>query len=162
MQIITIPDRETTNRMHGTPTVVGVCLDADGNVVKKFEKPPKENVFAPDIVDKIKILGDRSLLKNNPVNPKYRSGIDLRSKGLREVKDIKIEEIKDRAYEVLSETDWYITRKQETGEAIPQDVLDHRSQVRSDSDSFEQEVNNLESVEDVLNYEYSYSEPRGV
>jgi hypothetical protein len=78
---------------------------------------------------------------------------------LHEAKSDKIQEIKDRAYEVLSETDWYITREQEMGEPIPQDVLDHRSQVRSDSNNFEQEVNNLETVEDVLNYEYSFPDP---
>jgi len=78
---------------------------------------------------------------------------------LTEAQSDKIQEIKDRAYEVLEETDWYITREQETGEAIPQDVLDHRSQVRSDSDSFEQDVNGLETVEDVLNYGYSFPKP---
>lgn len=78
---------------------------------------------------------------------------------LSETKQQRVKEIKERAKEVLSETDWYITREQETGEAIPQDVLDHRSQVRTDSDTFESEVNALESVEDVLNYEYSYPDP---
>jgi len=78
---------------------------------------------------------------------------------LKEAKSDKIQEIKDRAYEVLSETDWDISRKQETGEAIPQDVLDHRPQVRADSDTFEQEVNNLTTVEEVLNYDYNFPEP---
>jgi len=78
---------------------------------------------------------------------------------LAEAQSDKIQEIKDRAYEVLEETDWYVVREQETGETIPQDVLDHRSQVRSDSDSFEQDVNGLETVEDVLNYEYSFPKP---
>jgi len=78
---------------------------------------------------------------------------------LAEAQSDKIQEIKDRAYEVLSETDWYISRKQETGEAIPQDVLDHRPQVRADSDTFEQEVNNLTTVEEVLNYDYNFPEP---
>lgn len=88
--------------------------------------------------------------------------IESRKPELSEVQTQCIQEIKNRAYEVLSETDWYITRKQETGEAIPQDVLDHRSQVRSDSDAFEQDVNNLETVEGVLNYEYSFPEPSEV
>jgi len=78
---------------------------------------------------------------------------------LTEAQSDKIQEIKDRAYEVLEETDWYVVREQETGETIPQDVLDHRSQVRSDSDSFEQDVNGLETVEDVLNYGYSFPKP---
>lgn len=34
----------------------------------------------------------------------------------------------NRAY--LAETDWYVTRFAETGEAIPQDVLDKRAEAR--------------------------------
>lgn len=71
----------------------------------------------------------------------------------------KISEIKNRAYAILSQTDWYIIRSKETGEAIPKDVREHRSQVRANSDSFEQEINNLQTVEEVLNYEYSFPEP---
>ena len=70
-----------------------------------------------------------------------------------------VEDINEDAKKVLSETDWYITRRQETGEAIPQDVLDHRSAVRAQSDSFEQEVKNLADIEDVLNYSYEFSSP---
>lgn len=78
---------------------------------------------------------------------------------LSETKQQRVKEIKERAKEALSETDWYVTREQETGEATPQDVLDHRADVRSKSDTFEQEVNALETVEQVLNYEYSFPEP---
>lgn len=84
---------------------------------------------------------------------------DENTPSLTESKNEKVQEIKDRANEVLSETDWYIVREQETGEAIPQDVLDHRSEVRSLSDQFETDVNNLDTVEKVLNYQYSFPEP---
>jgi len=78
---------------------------------------------------------------------------------LPEAKAQRIQEINDRAYEVLSRTDWYIVRKQETGEAVPQDVLDHRSQVRSDSGTFESDVNALESVSKVQEYSFDYPNP---
>jgi len=84
---------------------------------------------------------------------------DANTPSLSEAKSQRIKEIKDKANNVLSKTDWYITREQETGESIPQDVLDHRSQVRSDSDTFEREVNNFTTVEEVVNYEYSFPGP---
>jgi len=78
---------------------------------------------------------------------------------LSDAKKQKINEVKDRANEILSKTDWYIIRKQETGEAIPQNVLDHRSKVRSESDTFEQEINNLSSVSNVFSYKFSFDSP---
>lgn len=78
---------------------------------------------------------------------------------LSEAQSERIAEIKEQANAVLKETDWYVIRKQETGEAIPQDVLDHRSTVRSKSGTFEQEVNDLGTVEDVLNYTFTFPDP---
>lgn len=40
------------------------------------------------------------------------------------------DEINARALVYLAETDWYVIRKQETGEAIPPDVLDKRQAAR--------------------------------
>lgn len=71
----------------------------------------------------------------------------------------KIGAIKERADNVLSETDWYVIRKQETGESIPQSVIDHRAKVRSLSEDFESDVNALESASEVLNYSFEYPEP---
>jgi len=67
--------------------------------------------------------------------------------------------MKERANSVLSETDWYVLREQDTGKSIPQDVVDHRSGVRSLSDQFESDVNDLGSVDDVLAYEFNYPKP---
>ena len=78
---------------------------------------------------------------------------------LSEAQQFRIDEIKSTAKRVLGQTDWYIIREQDMGEAIPQDVLNHRTEVRSLSDEFESEVNNLKAVKDVLNYEYSFPSP---
>jgi hypothetical protein len=77
---------------------------------------------------------------------------------LSEAQGNKIDAIKERANTVLSETDWYIIRKQETGESIPQSVIDHRAKVRSLSDKFETDVNKLESVSGVQDYTFDYPE----
>lgn len=76
-----------------------------------------------------------------------------------ESKDNKINQIKNRANKILSKTDWYVVRRQETDKSIPQSVVDHRSEVRSLSDQFESEVNSLDSVSEVLKYQFSYPDP---
>ena len=38
------------------------------------------------------------------------------------------------AQRYLSETDWYVYRKAETGKEIPSDILDKRAQARTDAD----------------------------
>lgn len=78
---------------------------------------------------------------------------------LSEAQENKGGRIKERANSVLSETDWYVVRKQETGESIPQSVTDHRAKVRSLSDEFESDVNALESVSEVQAYSFEYPEP---
>ena len=40
---------------------------------------------------------------------------------------------KKRARRYLAETDWYVTRKAETGTAIPNDILTKRAQARLDA-----------------------------
>lgn len=42
---------------------------------------------------------------------------------------------KKRARQYLAETDWYVTRKAETGAAIPSDILTKRAQARTDASS---------------------------
>lgn len=78
---------------------------------------------------------------------------------LSEAKTQLVQEFKLQANSILSETDWYVVRKQETGESIPQTVIDHRAEVRSLSDQFESDVNALESVSDVQEYSFDYPKP---
>jgi len=44
---------------------------------------------------------------------------------------------KQTAASLLSQYDWYITRHSETGKAVPQEVLDYRAAVRTQSDNRE-------------------------
>lgn len=78
---------------------------------------------------------------------------------LSEAQNQRIQEVKEDAQDVLSKTDWFVMRQQETGETIPQDVLDHRSKVRAQSDVFEQEINDLGTVEEVMDYSYEFPGP---
>jgi hypothetical protein len=42
--------------------------------------------------------------------------------------------IRDAAKKYLAETDWYVTRKAETGKDIPSDIIEKRAQARIDAD----------------------------
>jgi len=42
-------------------------------------------------------------------------------------------ELKQRAYQQLLQTDWYVTRFIETGKAIPADILELRNKIRNET-----------------------------
>lgn len=75
------------------------------------------------------------------------------------LKNERIGDIKSKCFDTLSNTDWYITRKQETGQSIPQEILDYRSEIRSKSNAFESDIKNLDTINAVLEYEFSLPEP---
>ena len=77
----------------------------------------------------------------------------IKPKTLEELKEQKIEQVKRKAYNLLSETDWYIVRQQETGKEIPQDVLNERESIRNQSEVIEQEISELETKEELRNYQ---------
>lgn len=76
---------------------------------------------------------------------------------LDELKEKKIEQVKKQAHSTLSETDWYIVRKDETDEEIPDDVLDERQSIREQSETMEKEIENLETKKEVKDYTIEYN-----
>jgi hypothetical protein len=74
---------------------------------------------------------------------------------LSEAKRRQRKRIRSEANDILSKTDWYIIRNKETGESIPESILQHRATVRSQSDTYEDEIKNLSTVSEVLNYDYN-------
>jgi hypothetical protein len=57
----------------------------------------------------------------------------------------KQEQINKESREYLKSTDWYVIRHQETGEAIPQDILDARQAARDAT----KQVDVAETVEEL-------------
>ena len=41
--------------------------------------------------------------------------------------------VRENAKKYLTDTDWYVTRKAETGKAVPEDILTKRAQARLDA-----------------------------
>jgi len=66
-------------------------------------------------------------------------GVQVVTKGL---KSQAIEQVKNSANALLSSTDWYVTRKAETGTAVPSEVATYREAVRTASGTIEAAITN--------------------
>jgi len=73
-----------------------------------------------------------------------------------ELKQGKISAIKTEAGKLLSPTDWYVTRLAERAVEIPTEIADERLDIVTKSDTFETEINALETVEEVLRYTHAF------
>ena len=58
-----------------------------------------------------------------------------------QLQELWISKTKEAAASLLSQFDWYVVRQSETGKAIPQEVLDYRAAVRTQSDNREVMIN---------------------
>jgi len=76
--------------------------------------------------------------------PILQDGVQLVTKGL---KSQKISISKQQAAGLLQSTDWYVTRKSDTGTAIPQAIQDFRTAVRSVNNQQETQINACTTVE---------------
>ena len=84
--------------------------------------------------------------------PVIQDGKQLVTKGL---KSQKISISKQQTAGLLQSTDWYVTRKSDTGTAIPQDIQDFRTEVRIVSNQQETQINACTTVEQLMAL-YSY------
>lgn len=84
--------------------------------------------------------------------PLLQDGKQVVIKGL---KSQKISISKQQTAGLLANTDWYVTRKADTGTAIPQKIQDFRTEVRAVSNQQETQINACTTVEQLKAlYEY--------
>jgi hypothetical protein len=84
--------------------------------------------------------------------PVLRDGVQVVIKGL---KSQKISISKQQTAGLLQSTDWYVTRKSDTGTSIPQEIQDFRTEVRAVSNQQETQINACTTVEQLKAlYEY--------
>jgi hypothetical protein len=84
--------------------------------------------------------------------PVIQDGKQVIIKGL---KSQKISISKQQTAGLLQSTDWYVTRKADTGTAIPQEIQDFRTEVRIVSNQQETQINACTTVEQLKAlYEY--------
>jgi hypothetical protein len=85
--------------------------------------------------------------------PVIRDGVQLVIKGL---KSQKITMVKQQAGGLLQSSDWYITRKSETGKEIPANIETFRTAVRAKSNEMEAMINACQTVDELKSlFEYS-------
>jgi len=89
---------------------------------------------------------------NENGEPIIQDGKQVVTKGL---KSQKISVSKQQTAGLLSSSDWYVTRKADTGTEIPQNIQDYRNQVRAISNQQETQINACTTVEQLKAlYEY--------
>ena len=69
---------------------------------------------------------------------------------LSELKAEKINLLKSNVSQKLSQTDWYIIREADSGEATPQSIKDDRAALRTKSNTIEAEINALTTKKSVV------------
>jgi len=69
---------------------------------------------------------------------------------LSELKEQKVSQLKSMVGGQLSQTDWYIIREADSGEATPQSIKDDRAALRTKSDTIEAEINALTTKKAVV------------
>jgi hypothetical protein len=97
---------------------------------------PYDNRFYWD-ADTPKSIDDRAEVDENGDPVLDGKGNQVITLGLKSVwKRI----VKQQAGDLLAETDWYITRKSETGQEVPDSVSEYRSAVRTAADRIESAI----------------------
>ena len=69
---------------------------------------------------------------------------------LAELKEQKVSQLKSNIGGQLSQTDWYIIREADSGEATPQSIKDDRAALRTKSNTIEAEINALTTKKAVV------------
>jgi hypothetical protein len=121
------------------PTNWGRWSDAEkeaAGLVWKDDPAPFDNRFWWD-ADTPKALDDVPAVDENGDPVLDEKGNQIITLGLKSVHKAIV---KQQAGGLLTKTDWYVTRQAETGEAIPQAVLDYRSAVRAASNAIENAI----------------------
>lgn len=109
------------------------------------------NVVTPEYNSATQYLGDIEWDADNSVFT-YPVIDRTWTQTLAEMKAAKIENLKAVYKRELEKTDWYIIRAQE-GIAAPQEIMDNRSALRSESDTYEAEINALSTKIKVAEYQ---------
>ena len=121
------------------PTNWGRWSDAEkqaAGLVWKDDPAPYDNRFWWD-ADTPKALDDVPAVDENGDPVLDEKGEQIITLGL---KSVHKQIVKQQAGGLLAATDWYVTRQAETGEAVPQAVLDYRAAVRTASGTIESAI----------------------
>lgn len=107
----------------------------------------------------IRKWGNATAKQLNDVNATDKDGEPVIQDGkqvvIKGLKSQKISISKQQTAGLLNSSDWYVTRKSDTGTAIPQEIQDFRTEVRAVSNQQETQINACTTVEQLKAlYEY--------
>lgn len=115
----------------------------DGEVIALGDVVPEDNQQSIELSeDKI----------SRPITGTVVDDVESQSKtvdNLEKIKQKKKKELKEKAYEFLKPSDWYVIRKQEEGIPIPDVVADYRSDVRATEDNTTTSIENATTADEV-------------
>jgi len=132
-----------------------------GNIIGGFNTLSDEeakgygfyDVVNPDFDNATQNFGDIYFDSNNEVFTYSVEDITF-NETLAELKENKIESLKEYTNQKLAKTDWHIIRKAERNIDIPQDVQDARAEILSQHNTKESEINALSTKKSVVSYEF--------
>ena len=75
---------------------------------------------------------------------------------LSEAKTKRSEEIRAEAWDLLHPTDWYDIREAAGGAATPVNIAEYRASVRDTSNTVEDDINALTTINEVRDYTFSW------
>ena len=147
---IEIDDTNKKNDQWYTNTNQTIAYDSSANKVKATYGTATAKLHADTLY-----TSDDKAANNIPTGKDVG---DVRLKGL---KTILIEQVKEQAQGILSETDWYVTRKSEKSTAIPSAITTHRDAVRTKQAEMETAITNAADTP-ALETLYTYTTTDGV
>ena len=147
--------------INGQIKLYGSLPKSWGNIIGGFntlsDEEVKEygfyNVVNPDFDNATQNFGDIYFDENNEVFT-YSVEDIVFNETLSQLKESKIESLRDYTNEKLSETDWYVIRSAERSIDIPQDIQDARAEILSEHNTKESEINALSTKKSVVSYEF--------
>jgi hypothetical protein len=110
------------------------------------------DVVIPDWDSRIEEIGDLYFDAENEIFTKDVSNKTW-TQSLAELKEQQIENLKYSANIKLQQTDWYIIRNQESGEAIPESITTQRQEIRDLVTDNENQINALTTKKAVMSFD---------
>ena len=116
--------------------------------------------YANEIVEEGRVWTDADGIRQSPQwhiwsrDEKIAAGLveaveDTPERTLSNAKAEKLKKIKFTQFARLSGTDWFVIRRADTGELIPDNIAAHRAALLSRGDEMEADIDNLDNVQPV-------------
>ena len=132
----------------------GVHMNAPKMTEEELKNAGMFDVLISDDYDeRIHTLGEIYFDSPNTV---FRKDLVVKewNETLDELKTRRINHFKSQVNSKLAETDWYVVRKADNGDAIPSDVQTARTNLRTQSATVETEINALTEKKEVVLYNF--------